>query len=172
MTTRDQAEEVRAITMADLVIEALRMRPDRIITGEARGSEVVDVLMAANTGHDGQMLTVHANSTRDVIQRIETMYLLRGTDVPLIAIRRQIADAFQLIIFLKRVFIGKRQKRFVTEIAEMQPSQFMEGDKVVVQNIFEDKGQGLSWTGYFPERLARRLEANGVPLRPQFFRAN
>lgn len=170
MTTRERAEEARAYTMADLVIEALRMRPDRIITGEARGPEVVDVLMAANTGHDGQMLTVHANSTRDVIQRMETMYLLRGTDVPLIAIRRQIADAFQIIIFLKRVFIGRKQRRFVTEIAEMQPSQFMEGDKVVVQNIFEDKGQGLAWTGYFPERLAHRLEANGVSLRPQFFR--
>lgn len=174
MTTRkvEGTSEARSYTMADLVVEALRMRPDRIITGEARGPEVVDVLMAANTGHDGQMLTVHANSTRDVIQRLETMYLLRGTDVPLMAVRRQIADAFQLIIYLKRVFIGKKQRRFVTEIAEMSPSQFMEGDKVVVQNIFEDKGQGLVWTGYHPERLAQRLSANGISLRPQFFRSS
>ncbi len=171
MTTREGAEEARAYTMADLVIEALRMRPDRIVTGEARGAEVVDVLMAANTGHDGQMLTVHANSTRDVIQRLETMYLLRGTDVPLVAIRRQIADAFQLVLFVKRVFIGKQQKRFVTEIAEMQPSQFMEGDRVVVQNIFEDKGQGLAWTGHYPQRLAQRLEGAGVHLGMQFFRS-
>ena len=170
LTTREATEEAQAYTMADLVIEALRMRPDRIITGEARGPEVVDVLMAANTGHDGQMLTVHANSTRDVIQRLETMYLLRGTDVPLVAIRRQIADAFQLIIFIKRVFIGKKQRRFVTQIAEMQPSQFMEGDLVVVQNVFEDKGQGLGWTGYYPERLAKRLQEGGVHLPPQFFR--
>jgi Flp pilus assembly CpaF family ATPase len=170
LTTREKAEEAQGYTMADLVIEALRMRPDRIITGEARGPEVVDVLMAANTGHDGQMLTVHANSTRDVIQRLETMYLLRGTDVPLVAIRRQVADAFQVVVFIKRVFIGKAQKRFVTEIAEMQPSQFMEGDKVVVQNVFEDRGQGLRWTGYFPERLARRLAEHGVHLTPQFFR--
>ncbi len=170
LTTRSGAEEAQGYSMADLVIEALRMRPDRIITGEARGPEVVDVLMAANTGHDGQMLTIHANSTRDVIQRLETMYLLRGTDVPLVAIRRQIADAFQLIIFIKRVFIGKQQKRFVTEIAEMQPSQFMEGEKVVVQNIFEDKGQGLTWTGYYPEKLKRRLSEHGVHLAPQFFR--
>jgi len=170
LTTREGTEDAQAYTMADLVIEALRMRPDRIITGEARGPEVVDVLMAANTGHDGQMLTIHANSTRDVIQRMETMYLLRGTDVPLIAIRRQIADAFQLILYIKRVFIGQKQRRFITQIAEMQPSQFMEGDKVVVQNIFEDKGQGLFWTNYFPERLARRLEGNGVHLTPQFFR--
>ena len=170
LCTRDRAEEARAFTIADLVIEALRMRPDRIITGEARGAEIVDVLKAANTGHDGQMLTVHANSTRDVIQRVETMYLMSGVDVPLVAIRRQIADAFQLIVFLKRVFIGNKPRRFVTEIAEIQPSQFMEGDKVVVQNIFEDKGQGLTWTGYFPERLAHRMTESGVVLRPNFFR--
>jgi pilus assembly protein CpaF len=170
LCTRDRAEEARAFTIADLVIEALRMRPDRIITGEARGAEIVDVLKAANTGHDGQMLTVHANSTRDVIQRVETMYLMSGVDVPLVAIRRQIADAFQLIVFLKRVFIGNKPRRFVTEIAEIQPSQFMEGDKVVVQNIFEDKGQGLAWTGYFPERLAHRMTESGVVLRPNFFR--
>lgn len=170
MTTRAAAEDARAFTMADLVIEALRMRPDRIITGEARGPEIVDILMAANTGHDGQMLTVHANSTRDVVQRMETMYLLRGVDVPLLAIRRQIADAFQLVVFLRRVFVGKQQRRFVTEVAEMQPSQFMEGDKVVIQNVFEDRGSGLAWTGYYPERLAKRLEERGIPLSPKFFR--
>jgi pilus assembly protein CpaF len=170
LTTRAQAEQARAFSIADLVVEALRMRPDRIITGEARGAEVVDILMAANTGHDGQMLTVHANSTRDVIQRLETMVLLRGVDVPLLAIRRQIADAFQLIVFLKRVFIGQKPRRFVTEIAEVQPSQFMEEDRVVVQNVFADKGQGLSPTGYFPERLARRLAENGVRLTNQFFK--
>jgi pilus assembly protein CpaF len=172
MTTRKAAEELQPITMADLVIEALRMRPERIVTGEARGPEVADVLMAANTGHDGQMLTVHANSTRDVIQRLETMYLLRGTDVPLVAIRRQIADAFQLIVFLKRVDVGKKVRRFVTELAEMQPSQFMEGDKVVVQNVFEDKGQGLAWTGYYPERLTARLKEGGVQIAPNFFRGD
>jgi pilus assembly protein CpaF len=171
LCTRERQEEARAFTIADLVIEALRMRPDRIITGEARGSEVVDVLKAANTGHDGQMLTVHANSPRDVIQRMETMYLMSGVDVPLVAIRRQIADAFQLIVFLKRVFIGQHARRFVTEIAEIQPSQFMEGERVVVQNIYEDKGQGLAWTNYFPERLAHRMSEGAVPLRPTFFRA-
>jgi pilus assembly protein CpaF len=170
MCTRDQAESVKAVTISDLIIHALRMRPDRIITGEARGQEIVDVLMAANTGHDGQLLTIHANSTRDVIQRMESMYLLRGNDVPLLAVRRQIADAFQLVIYLKRVFIANKPRRFVTEIAEIQPSQFMEGDKVVVQNIFEDKGTGLAWTGYFPERLARRMEENATLLRPNFFR--
>lgn len=170
MTTRGAAEDARGWTMADLVVEALRMRPDRIITGEARGPEVVDVLMAANTGHDGQMLTVHANSTRDVIGRLETMYLLRGADVPLVAVRRQIADAFQLILFVRRVTVGGCQRRYVTEVAEMQPSQFMEGDKVVVQNIFEDEGRGLAWTGYYPQRLAERLAGRGVELSMNFFR--
>ena len=170
LCTRDKAEEARSFTIADLVVEALRMRPDRIITGEARGPEIIDVLAAANTGHDGQLLTIHANSTRDVIQRMETMYLMRGAEVPVFAIRRQIADAFQLVIYLKRVFVGNKPRRFVTEIAEISPSQFMEGDKVVVQNLFEDKGQGLNWTGYFPDRLAHRMGENGFTLRPNFFR--
>ena len=76
-----------------------------------------------------------------------------------------------MVIYLKRVFIANKPRRFVTEIAEIQPSQFMEGDKVVVQNIFEDKGNGLAWTGYFPERLAKRMEENAVLLRPNFFRS-
>jgi pilus assembly protein CpaF len=169
LMTRESTEEARQFTMADLIVESLRMRPDRIITGEARGAEVVDVLMAANTGHDGQMLTVHANSTRDVVQRLETMYLMRGGDVPLVAIRRQIADAFQVVIFIKRVFIGTKQKRFVTEIAEMLPSQFMEGDKVVTQVIYEDKGSGLNYTGDYPQRLAQTLKDRNVPITPACF---
>ena len=171
LTTRDQAEEAAAFSIADLVIEALRMRPDRIITGEARGPEIVDVLSAANTGHDGQMLTVHANSTRDVIQRMETMYLMRGVEVPIIAIRRQIADAFDVVIYLKRVMLGKHQRRFVTDIAEISPSQFMEGDTVVVQSLFQDKGRGsLSYTGYFPRHLKQKMAERGVPLPLSFLR--
>ncbi len=170
LTTRDQAEEAKAFTMADLVIEALRMRPDRIITGEARGPEIVDVLAAANTGHDGQMLTIHANSTRDIIQRMETMYLMKGIEVPTIAVRRQIADAFNLVLYLKRVLIGNVQRRFVTDIAEISPSQYMEGDRVIVQSIFEDKGHGMAWTGYFPERLAAVMKERNVPLMQSFFR--
>ncbi len=170
LTTRDQAEAARAFSLADLIIEALRMRPDRIITGEARGPEIVDVLSAANTGHDGQMLTIHANSTRDVIQRMETMYLMKGIEVPVAAIRRQIADAFQVVVYLKRVMLGNTQRRFVTDIAEIAPSQFMEADKVVVQSIFEDKGHGLAPTGYFPHHLADICKQRGVPLAHNFFR--
>lgn len=171
LTTRDQAEEAAGFTIADLVIEALRMRPDRIVTGEARGPEIVDVLSAANTGHDGQMLTIHANSTRDVVQRMETMYLMRGVEVPIIAIRRQIADAFDLVIYLKRVMLGTHQRRYVTDIAEISPSQFMEGDTVVVQSVFQDKGRGsLAYTGYFPRHLKQKLGERGASLPLSFLR--
>ncbi len=171
LTTRDQAAEAAGFSIADLVIEALRMRPDRIITGESRGPEIVDVLSAANTGHDGQMLTIHANSTRDVVQRMETMYLMKGVEVPIIAIRRQIADAFDLVIYLQRVMLGQLQRRYVTDIAEISPSQFMEGDKVVVQSIFQDKGRGgLAYTGYFPRHLKQKMDERGVSLPLSFLR--
>jgi pilus assembly protein CpaF len=171
LTTRNQAEEAQGYSIADLVIEALRMRPDRIITGEARGPEIVDVLAAANTGHDGQMLTLHANSTRDVIQRMETMYLMKGVEVPILAIRRQIADAFDLVIYVQRVMLGKLQRRFVTDIAEISPSQFMEGDQVVVQSVFQDRGRGsLDYTGYFPRHLRDKLQSRGVALPLSFLR--
>ena len=171
LTTRAQAEEAAGFTIADLVIEALRMRPDRIITGEARGPEIVDVLSAANTGHDGQMLTLHANSTRDVIQRMETLYLMKGVDVPILAIRRQIADAFDLVIYLKRVIRDQQQRRFVTDIAELSPSQFMEGEQVVVQSIFEDEGRGsLAFTGYFPRHIKQKMAGRGIALPLNFLR--
>ncbi len=166
LVTREGAEGANAYTIADLVRQCLRMRPDRVITGEARGPEIVDILAAANTGHDGQMLTVHANSPKDVIQRLETMYLMRGGDVPLIAIRRQIADAFQLIVHLQRVFIAGRPKRFVTAVAEISPSSMMEGDKVLVTNIFEDKGHGLAWTNNYPSAALLKIiqERSGQAL--------
>ncbi len=171
LTTRNQAEEAQGFSIADLVIEALRMRPDRIVTGEARGPEIVDVLSAANTGHDGQMLTIHANSTRDVIQRMETMYLMKGVEVPLVAIRRQIADAFDLVIYLQRVMLGKHQRRFVTDIAEISPSQFMEGEQVIVQSVFQDRGRGsLAYTGYFPRHLKDKMQSRGVSLPLSFLR--
>ncbi len=150
LVTRDATEGAGAFAIADLIRQCLRMRPDRIITGEARGPEVVDILGAANTGHDGQMLTIHANGPKDVVQRLETMYLMRGQDVPLLAVRRQIADAFQLIVHLQRVFIGGATKRFVTAVAEIAPSTMMEGDHVLVTTLFEDKGHGLMWSGTYP----------------------
>lgn len=170
LCTRAKAEEARAFTMSDLLIEALRMRPDRIIVGEARGPEVVDMLAAANTGHDGLLATIHANSSRDVVQRMETMYLMRGVNVPPLAIRRQIADAFQLIVYLRRVFIAGKPRRYVTEVAEVLPARHMEEEKVAISNIFEDSGQGLHWTGHYPEKLATLMGERGVALPMAFFR--
>lgn len=170
LCTRAKAEEARAFTMSDLLIEALRMRPDRIIVGEARGPEVVDMLAAANTGHDGLLATIHANSSRDVVQRMETMYLMRGVNVPPLAIRRQIADAFQLIVYLRRVFIAGKPRRYVTEVAEVLPARHMEEEKVAISNIFEDSGQGLHWTGHYPEKLAALMGERGVALPMAFFR--
>jgi len=164
LVTRDAVESAGGFEIGDLIRQCLRMRPDRIITGEARGPEIVDILAAANTGHDGQMLTIHANGPKDVVQRMETMFMMKKDmgDVPLIAIRRQIADAFQVIVHLQRVFIAGRPKRFVVGVAEIEPSVKMEGDKVVVTPLFEDKGQGLTWTGAYPsQQLMRAIQERG-----------
>ena len=107
------------------------MRPDRIVVGECRGEEALDMLQAMNTGHDGCMTTVHANSPRDALSRLETMVLMAGTDLPLRAIREQIASAFDLIVYVERMDDGSRK---VTYIAEVQG---MEGDTILLQNIFQ-----------------------------------
>jgi len=164
LVTREASEGVRPITQEELIRNTLRMRPDRIITGEARGPEIVPILEAANTGHDGQMLTVHANSPAHVIQRMETMYL-KGREVPLRVIRQEIADAFQVIVHLKRVEIpgsgGKRQiRRIVTGVSEITGR--MEGDVPEVVPIFEDKGNGLSWTGIYPKHMETIRERSGM----------
>lgn len=171
LVTRPADEEgTKEVTMADLVREALRMRPDRIITGEARGAEIVDILMAANTGHDGQMLTVHSNGVLDVVSRLTTMYLL-GKELSLNAIRRQIADAFQVVVYIERVFLAGRPRRFVRQIAEILPSRFMEGDTVAVNVLFEDRGQGLGPTGNFPQVLPEEIRRrSGRTLDLKIFR--
>ncbi|HIE39320.1 MAG TPA: hypothetical protein EYP77_09685 [Anaerolineae bacterium] len=144
------------IEQEDLVREVLRMRPDRILTGEARGGEIVAILQAANTGHDGQMLTIHANSTRHVVTRIETLYL-SARDVPQEVIRRELADGFQLVLHLRRVSVGHQTRRIVTEIAEITGR--VEGGRAVeMQVIFQDKGQGLTWTGLYPRTLLEKME--------------
>ena len=155
LVTRRASEGVAAITQEDLVRETLRMRPDRILTGEARGAEIVAILEAANTGHDGQAMTIHANSPKHVITRVETLYL-KARDVPLEAIRRELADGFQLIIHLKRVSAGPVSRRVVTDIVEITGR--MEGSTVELQPIFQDKGQGLAWTGLYPRTLLARIE--------------
>jgi pilus assembly protein CpaF len=119
------------VTIRDLVRNALRMRPDRIIVGEVRGAESLDMLQAMNTGHEGSLSTVHANSPRDALSRLETMVLMAGYDLPVKAIRQQISSALDLIIQLDRLDDGTRRVMAITEV------QRMEGDAITLQNLFE-----------------------------------
>jgi len=143
------------VTIRSLVINALRMRPDRIIVGEARGGEALDMLQAMNTGHDGSMTTIHSNSPRDTIRRIETMVLMAGMELPLKAIREQVASALELIIHMERMRDGTRR---VVKVAEVQG---MEGDSVVMQDIFF-----FEQTGFQNGRVIGSLKSTG--LRPKF----
>jgi len=144
------------VTIRSLVRNALRMRPDRIIVGEVRGAESLDMLQAMNTGHDGSLTTVHANSARDALARVETMVLMAGYDLPLRAIRQQIASALDLIIHLERLEDGTRRVTTITEV------QRMESDVITLQDIFEFKVERVT-----PERVViGELEATG--LRPTF----
>jgi pilus assembly protein CpaF len=161
-----------AVTQRDLVRNALRMRPDRIIVGEVRGAEALDMLQAMNTGHDGSISTVHANSTRDALSRIETMVLMAGISLPGRAMREYISSALDLLIHLARLSDGTRKVVKVTEVVGM------EGDTVTLQDIFlfDQKGVGPNGevlghhraTGVRP-RFAERLKAAGIPLDPAVF---
>ncbi|MBM3127056.1 MAG: CpaF family protein [Chloroflexi bacterium] len=159
------------VTMRDLVVNALRMRPDRIIVGECRAGEALDMLQAMNTGHEGSMTTVHANTPRDGIHRLETMVLMAGVDLPLRAIREQIAGAIDLIIQIARMRDGTRK---VTEVTEVQG---MEGDVIVTQEIFKFEHAGvkdgqilgkLKPTGIRP-KFMEKIEAANIFLPPQIF---
>jgi pilus assembly protein CpaF len=126
------------IPIRELVRNSLRMRPDRIIVGEVRGAEALDMLQAMNTGHDGSLCTVHANSTRDALSRIETMVLMAGFDLPMRAIRQQVASALDLIIHLERLEDGTRRVTAITEV------QRMESDVITLQDIFEFKVESIT----------------------------
>src|SRR5947208_3335870 len=126
------------VTIRELVRNALRMRPDRIIVGEVRGAESLDMLQAMNTGHDGSLTTVHANSPRDALARIETMVLMAGYDLPLRAIRQQVASALDLVIHLERLEDGTRRVTAITEV------QRMESDVITLQDIFEFKVESIT----------------------------
>jgi pilus assembly protein CpaF len=159
------------VTMRDLVVNSLRMRPDRIIVGEVRAGEALDMLQAMNTGHEGSMSTVHANSPRDSLHRLETMVLMAGVELPLKAIREQIASALNLVVQIERQRDGTRKVVTVTEI------QGMEGDVIVTQDIFKFEQAGakdgkilgkLKPTGIRP-KFMERLEASNIFLPPQTF---
>jgi pilus assembly protein CpaF len=130
-----------AVTIRDLVKNCLRMRPDRIIVGECRGGEALDMLQAMNTGHDGSLTTVHANSPRDVIARLETMVLMSGMDLPSRAIREQIASAVDIIIHESRMSDGTRKVVAVSEIVGL------EGQQIVMQDIFAFNQTGIDSKG-------------------------
>ena len=130
-----------AIAIRDLVRNALRMRPDRIVVGECRGGEALDMLQAMNTGHDGSLTTVHANSPRDVISRLETMVLMSGMDLPIRAIREQIASAVHLVVHIARFSDGTRKVTKLTEVCGL------EGDQITMQDIFEFIQTGVNKDG-------------------------
>jgi pilus assembly protein CpaF len=162
------------VTIRQLVVNALRMRPDRLIVGEVRGPEALDMLQAMNTGHDGSMTTLHSNSPRDTLARLETMVLMAGFDLPHRAIREQIASAVELIVHQERMSDGSRRVTRVTEV------QGMEQQTVVLQDVFAFKQTGveagrvvgrLSPIGIRP-KFMDKLELSGVRLPPTLFQTS
>jgi pilus assembly protein CpaF len=152
------------ISIRDLVRNALRMRPDRIIVGEVRGPEALDMLQAMNTGHDGSLSTVHSNSPRDALARLETMVLMAGFDLPTRAIREQIASALNLIVHVERFRDGSRRVSHVTEVLGM------EGEVITLQDIYkyDYKAMRLVATGVRPE-FVEHLANRGVTLDSALF---
>jgi pilus assembly protein CpaF len=161
------------VAIRELVINSLRMRPDRIVVGECRGAEALDMLQALNTGHDGSLTTLHANSPRDGLARLETLVLMAGVDLPTRAIRQQIASAINVIVQLSRLRDGSRK---ITQVSELVG---MEGDTISMQDIFVFEPQGQSPegkvvgtfkpTGIRP-RILDQLFAFGVPLPEEIVR--
>ena len=141
-----------AVTIRDLVKNCLRMRPDRIIVGECRGGEALDMLQAMNTGHDGSLTTVHANSPRDVISRLETMVLMSGMELPSRAIREQIQSAVDIIIHESRMSDGSRKVTAITEVTGM------EGNQIVMQDIFAFNQTGIDANG----KIVGRMKPTGA----------
>ncbi|MDX9991158.1 MAG: CpaF family protein [Anaerolineales bacterium] len=163
------------VTIRDLVRNSLRMRPDRIVVGECRGGETLDMLQAMNTGHDGSLTTLHANTPRDALARLETMVLMAGMDLPIKVIRQQVSAAVDLIIQQTRLKDGSRRVTAITEVAGM------EGDTIVLTDIFKFEQTGMDTDGKVIGQLKAtgirplftpRLEASGFKLPPEVFGAN
>jgi pilus assembly protein CpaF len=163
------------VTIRDLVRNSLRMRPDRIVVGEVRGGEAMDMLQAMNTGHDGSLTTIHANSPRDTLSRLETLCMMAGMEMPLRVIRQQIASAIDVIVQLSRLKDGTRKITAITEVSGM------EGEMVVLTDIFKFEQTGISQEGKVLGELkptgirplfTPRLESYGFKLPPEVFGAN
>lgn len=155
-TRRANIEGKGEITVRDLVVQALRMRPERIVVGECRRGEALDMLQAMNTGHDGSMTTLHSNNPREALSRLETMVLMAGLDLPVRAIRDQVASAIDVIVQLSRMRDGSRKVTHITEV------QGMEGDVIVLQDIFL-----FEQTGFQDDKVLGRLRPTGI--RPKFY---
>jgi pilus assembly protein CpaF len=164
-----------AMTVRDLVRNSLRMRPDRIVVGECRGGEALDMLQAMNTGHDGSLTTIHANTPRDALARVETLVMMAGMDLPLKVVRQQVASAVDLIVQQTRLKDGARKVTAITEVAGM------EGDTVVLTDVFKFEQTGISVDGKVIGELkptgirplfSPKLEAAGMKLGPEVFGAN
>ncbi len=160
------------ISIRDLVVNSLRMRPDRIIVGEVRSGETLDMLQAMNTGHDGSLTTVHSNSPRDTLSRVETMVLMAGIDLPLRAIRQQVASAVDMIVHVARLRDHSRRIVQATEVVGM------EGDTIVLQDVFKFEQLGMDEAGRIIGQLrptglrpkvSDRIEAAGIQLPPELF---
>jgi pilus assembly protein CpaF len=160
------------VGIRELLINSLRMRPDRLVVGECRGAETLDMLQAMNTGHDGSMTTVHANSTRDCVQRVETMVMMAGYELPIRAIRQQFASAIHMLVQAQRLPGGRRKIVSVTEV------QGMEGDVVTMQDIFKFEQLGVSSSGKAYGQIVatglrpgflERIRSSGVNLNPDMF---
>jgi pilus assembly protein CpaF len=176
LETRPPSIEGRGqVTIRDLVRNALRMRPDRIVVGECRGGETLDMLQAMNTGHDGSLTTLHANTPRDSLSRMETMVLMAGMDMPLKVVRQQISAAIDVIVQQTRLRDGQRKVTAITEVAGM------EGETVVLTDIFKYEQTGVTPDGKIIGQLkpsgirplfTPRLEAGGFKLSADLFGAN
>jgi pilus assembly protein CpaF len=161
------------VTQRDLLRNALRMRPDRIIVGEVRGVEVLDMLQAMNTGHDGSLTTIHANSAREGLRRLETLMMMTGVNLPNAAMREQITAALDVIVHLSRMSDGSRRVLSVSEVVGM------EGEIVAMQEIFVFRKRGVAEdgtvlgqylaTGIRP-KFADRLALSGIPVSADLFR--
>jgi len=159
------------ISIRDLVVNSLRMRPDRIVVGECRSGEALDMLQAMNTGHEGSLTTAHSNSPRDTLARLEVMCLMAGMELPVRAIREQVASAIDLIVHQERMRDGTRKIVKVTEV------QGMEGDVITMSDIFEFEQTGIEAgkvigrirpTGLRP-KFIEKIEISGIHLPPSVF---
>jgi pilus assembly protein CpaF len=171
-TRHADVPDERDVSIRTLVRNSLRMRPERIVIGECRGGEALDMLQAMNTGHDGSLTTVHANTPRDTISRLETLVLMAGMDLPIQIVRKQIASAVQLIVQQSRLRDGSRKITHITEVAGM------EGANVVMQDVFKFEERGEDENGKvlgdfgptgMPPYYTNRLKNHGFKLPPQMF---